>query len=98
MRSIIRSMPTPPDERPPQRPPLKSKAEQIYQAVKASTAHPRARYLDHERLEVMQNVRTIINKGTEAELAEALSAFGKGPETIEGKALLEQFREMRKAD
>jgi hypothetical protein len=77
---------------------LKSKGEQLYEAVKSSTAHPRAKYLDHERLEIKRQFRTIIERGSEQDLAEALSAMGMGPDTQEGKEFLTEFKKIRGGD
>ncbi len=77
---------------------FKSKGEQLYEAVKSSTASPRAKYLDVDRLEMKRSFRAIIGHGTVDDLADALRAIGKGPETPEGKELLEEFKKMRDGD
>jgi hypothetical protein len=77
---------------------FKSKGEELYDAMKSSTASPRAKYVDHERLDLKRDFRMIIEHGTVEDLVQALSAFGKGPETAEGKELLAEFKRMRDGD
>jgi hypothetical protein len=46
-------------------------------------------------LELKQSFRKIIERGTEKDLAEALTAMGIGAATPEGEELLAAFRELR---
>ena len=73
------------------------KATEMYEALKEAV-DLKAKYRDFERVEVKRHFRKIILYGTEQDLAEALEAFGKGPKTEEGKAILAEFRKIRGLD
>jgi hypothetical protein len=75
----------------------RSKAEEIYTQLKRANSL-RAKYLDHDRLDLKRDFREIIAHGSEYQFIRALSAIGSGPETEEGKHLISMFRKIRGLD
>ena len=55
----------------------------------------RAKDIDEERLALKRALRQILEGGTQQELEAKLTEMGKGPETAEGRAFIEQFLHVR---
>ncbi len=55
----------------------------------------RQQNVDEERVQLMRDTMQIIQTGTLEQLEEKLSMLGKGPDTPEGRALIQRFISLR---
>jgi hypothetical protein len=70
---------------------VKSIADQIQDALWLCVS-PRRNALDDEKLELQNDVRRIIRQRDPVKMAELLELIGKGPNTDEGKRLMQMFK------